>query len=97
MKATFSQPGPLKDDYLPLKFSRTQAAGYLIWCALDDDYSDRVVAYNRATERMLLVPAPDLPALAAKIALAIDEQAWELPRGEACMARLVRDSRRLCG
>ena len=64
---------------------------------LDEAFSDRVVAFNRAVEHMLLVPAPDLRALAVKVALAVDEQAWELPRGDACMARLKRDSRRLCG
>lgn len=64
---------------------------------LDEAFSDRVVAFNRAVEHMLLVPAPDLRALAAKIACAVDEQAWELPRGEAAMARLKRDAARLCG
>jgi hypothetical protein len=43
------------------------------------------------------VTAPDLAALAAKVALAVDEQAWELPDGEAAMARLKADSARLCG
>jgi hypothetical protein len=63
--------------------------------ALDEVFSDLVVGLNRAVERVLLAPAPDLPALAAKVALAVDEQAWELPEGEAAMARLKADSARL--
>jgi hypothetical protein len=63
--------------------------------ALDETFSDLVVAFNRALERLLLVPAPDLPALAAKVAVAVDEQAWELPDGEATMARLKADAARL--
>ena len=51
--------------------------------------------HDRAVEHLLLVPAPDLPALAAKIALLADQQAWELPRGEACVAAVVRDTRTL--
>ena len=65
--------------------------------ALDEAFSDRVVAFNRAVERMLLAPAPDLASLAAKVALAVEQQAWELPRGEAAMARLKADAARLCG
>jgi hypothetical protein len=65
--------------------------------ALDEAFSDLVVGYNRAVERVLLAAAPDLGALAAKVALAVDEQAWELPEGEAAMARLKADSRRLAG
>jgi hypothetical protein len=65
--------------------------------ALDEACSDLAVAFNRAVERVLLAPAPDLPALAAKVALAVDEQAWELPDGEAAMARLKDDAARLCG
>jgi hypothetical protein len=65
--------------------------------ALDEAFSDLVVAFNRAVERVLLVPAPDLAALAAKVALAVDEQAWELPDGEAAMARLKADAARLSG
>src|SRR4051794_27381048 len=34
--------------------------------ALDEAFSDLVVAFNRAVERLLLAPAPDLAALAAK-------------------------------
>ena len=63
--------------------------------ALDEAFSDAVVAFNTALQRLLLAPAPDLAALAVKITRAIDEQAWELPRGEACMAAVKRDLSRL--
>ena len=63
--------------------------------ALDEAFSDAVVAFNGALQRMLLAPAPDLAALAFKLGRAVDEQAWELPRGEASMAALARDARRL--
>ncbi|HEX2762215.1 MAG TPA: hypothetical protein VHM92_00015 [Allosphingosinicella sp.] len=53
--------------------------------------------FNRAVQRMLLAPAPDVAALAAKIAVAVDEQAWELPRGEAGMARIRADAALLAG
>lgn len=64
---------------------------------LDEAYSDRVMLFNRAVQRMLLAPAPDVAALAAKIAVAVDEQAWELPRGEAGMARIRADAALLAG
>lgn len=41
------------------------------------------------------VRAPDLPALAAKIALAVDHEVATLTGGEACMATLKRDALRL--
>jgi hypothetical protein len=63
---------------------------------LDETFSDRVVEFKDAVQRLLLAPAPDLPALAAKLALFGREQAWELPRGEECMGALQRDALRLC-
>jgi hypothetical protein len=41
------------------------------------------------------VRAPDLAALALKIELAIDEEVGSLAGGEACLAALKRDVRRL--
>lgn len=54
--------------------------------AFDEAFSDLACAQNRALERLLLVPAPDVAALAVKLALAVEEMAWELPEGEAGMA-----------
>lgn len=73
---------------------RTGADWEAQW-ALDEAFSDAVVGFNDALQRLLLVPAPDLSALAVKIGRAIDEQAWELPRGNACMARVKGDLARL--
>jgi hypothetical protein len=64
-------------------------------CALDDAFSALGARHDRAVEQLLLAPAPDLPALAAKIALLADQQAWELPRGDACIEALKRDGERL--
>jgi hypothetical protein len=77
------------------KAAEPKGASFEQQWALDEAFSDLVVAYNRAVERVLLAPAPDLAGLAAKVALAVDEQAWELPAGEAAMARLKADSARL--
>ncbi len=40
-------------------------------------------------------PGPDLAALALKIALAVDDQAWELTGAAPCLAALKADARRL--
>jgi hypothetical protein len=62
---------------------------------LDETFSDRIVAFNGALRRLLRTPAPDLPALAAKIALAVDHDAATLTGGERCMRALKRDAERL--
>jgi DNA-binding FrmR family transcriptional regulator len=61
-------------------------------------------AYDRAVDRqiaalgrVLKAAAPDLPAVAAKIALIARHQAWELRFGEAAFAALEDDVRRLGG
>jgi hypothetical protein len=62
---------------------------------LDEAFSDRVVAFNRALRRLLRTPAPDLPALAHKIALTVDEDVATLEGCEPCLAALKADARRL--
>ena len=62
---------------------------------IDERYNDHVGAVCRALRRLLSVPAPDLAALALKIAFTVDEQAWELDGAEEILARLKADSRRL--
>jgi len=59
--------------------------------------NDLEAAYQRAIQLLLLVPAPDLPALAAKIELAVDHEVWENEDGERCMAALKADGWRLGG
>lgn len=50
-----------------------------------------------AVRRLLRAPAPDLPALALKVALAIDEEIAFFSGGEACLAAVKADALRLCG
>ncbi|HYE28340.1 MAG TPA: hypothetical protein VEA61_08925 [Allosphingosinicella sp.] len=48
-----------------------------------------------ALRRLLRLPAPDLPALALKLDLAVADQAWELGGCETCLALAAADARRL--
>jgi hypothetical protein len=48
-----------------------------------------------AIQHLLQIPAPDLPALAIKIALTVDCEVYELEDGEECMAALKADGLRL--
>jgi type VI protein secretion system component VasA len=49
-----------------------------------------------ALRRLLRLPAPDLPALALMLDLAIADQAWEITDCETCLVMLAADARRLC-
>lgn len=60
-------------------------------------YDALLDTFSRALRRLLRTPAPDLPALSVKLDLAIDQAAWESTGGDACMAALKRDARRLAG
>ena len=61
----------------------------------DDAFNHAADALDRALERLLRTPAPHISALAAKLDLAVDHQAWELRTGHACMAALALDAQRL--
>ena len=62
----------------------------------DDDLYDRLLGrFNNALRALIRTPAPDLPAFADKLELAIDQDVATLTGGEACMAALKRDARRL--
>jgi hypothetical protein len=50
---------------------------------------------DAALKRLLRTPAPDLPALALKIELAVDEEVATLAGGERCLAVLKADGWRL--
>jgi hypothetical protein len=50
-----------------------------------------------AVRRLLRAPAPDLPALALKIALAIDDEIAFFSGGDTCLAAVKADAQRLCG
>ncbi|HEY0311122.1 MAG TPA: hypothetical protein VGC56_01360 [Allosphingosinicella sp.] len=62
---------------------------------MDEAFSDLACSQNAALERLLLVPAPDLAALATKLARAVEDLAWELPQADATMAQLAADAERL--
>jgi hypothetical protein len=64
---------------------------------LEDRADDLECARLAALRRLLRSPAPDLRALALKIELVIDNQAWELRGAEPCLAALRQDARRLIG
>jgi hypothetical protein len=51
--------------------------------------------HRRALVRLMKVRAPNLAALALKIELAIDQEVGTLTGGEACLAAVKRDVRRL--
>lgn len=50
-----------------------------------------------AVRRLLRLPARDLPALVAKLDLAVAEQAWEDNGSEGCLALIAADARRISG
>jgi hypothetical protein len=63
--------------------------------ALQEVYDARLGEHSAALRRLMKVRAPDLPALAIKIELAIDKDVGSLAGGELCLAALKRDVRRL--
>ena len=62
--------------------------------ALQAVYDARLGDHRAAVLRLMKVRAPDLPALALKIELAIDQEVGTLSGGEVCLAVLKRDVRR---
>ena len=63
--------------------------------ALQEVYDARLGDHTAALLQLMKVRAPNLPALALKIELAIDQEVGSLTGGEACLAALKRDVRRL--
>ena len=63
--------------------------------ALEPVYMARLGEHKAALLRLMKVRAPDLPALALKIELAIDRDVGSLTGGELCLAALKRDVGRL--
>jgi hypothetical protein len=61
----------------------------------EERLGDLVCAHSAAIKRLLLTPAPDLQALATKIALAVDHEVVELEGGDRCMAALKADALRI--
>jgi hypothetical protein len=65
--------------------------------AREEIYGAQLDALYATLRRLLKVPAPDVGALAAKIELMIDHEVATLTGGEACLAAIRRDARRLAG
>jgi len=83
-----------KWDRAHTRFRNAEAALAAVQGA-DDVVFDRVLGrFNHALRRLLRAPPPDPAAFAAKLALAIEQEIWELTGGEACLAALKRDARR---
>ena len=78
------------------RFEKAQAALDAAAHTPDEDLYDRLGArHTRALRRLLRTPAPDLPALAAKLELALDERSGEFFGDEADMKAIKSDARRL--
>jgi len=74
---------------------RSAAADRAGKLALEEEYGERLDAMYAALRRLLRAPAPDLAAFAAKIELMVDHEVATLTGGEACLAAIRRDARRL--
>ena len=62
---------------------------------LEEHLNDLEGAKTAAIMRLLKIPAPDLSALATKIALAVDHNVAELEEGDQCLSMLKADGVRL--
>jgi hypothetical protein len=77
-------------------FEKAQAALDAAAHTPNEDLYDRLgVRHDRAMRRLIRTPAPDLPALAAKLDLALDERSGEFFGDCADMKAIKRDVRRL--
>ena len=61
----------------------------------EDAYDALLDSHSDALTALLALPAPDLPALAAKLDVIVPQQAWELTGSEDCLEILRRDANRL--
>jgi hypothetical protein len=77
------------------RFRAAEAALAAAAQAPEEVYDRLGTRHDAALKRLLRVPAPHLAALADKLQLAVSQQAWELIGGDACMAALIADARRL--
>jgi len=78
------------------RFQKAQASLDAAARTPDEYLYDRLGArHDRAMRRLLRTPAPDLPALVAKLDLALDERSGEFFGGEADMKAIKDDARRL--
>ncbi|HLL32229.1 MAG TPA: hypothetical protein VK403_14670 [Allosphingosinicella sp.] len=61
----------------------------------EDAYDALLDSHSDALAALLALPAPDLPALAAKLDVIVPQMAWELTGTEDCLERLRQDAHRL--
>jgi len=76
---------------------RTAGAPWEEQEAVEREMDERLDALGPAMRRLMRTPAPDLKALAKKIELMVDHDMGSDTGGEACLAALKRDARRLAG
>lgn len=72
---------------------RSRTASHQEQLETEDAYGDLLDLMLASLRRLLSLPAPDLDALATKVALVTDYEAATLTGGEACMETLKRDAR----
>ena len=61
----------------------------------EDVYDATLDSHSEALCALLALPAPDLPALAAKLDAIVAHLAWEQTGAEDCLERVRRDAHRL--
>lgn len=84
-------------DFRRFEASLPAAARAFPACAPLEERSDDLESARLETVRRLLrAPAPDLPALALKVALAIDEEIAFFSGGDLCLSAVKADALRLC-
>jgi hypothetical protein len=97
--AVFMDPGLRRDDEWSAALARFQEAQAVLDAARsepDEDVYDALLdSHSGALRALLALPAPDLPALAAKLDAIIPNLAWELTGSEDCLEILRRDAHRL--
>jgi hypothetical protein len=61
----------------------------------EDAYDLLLDSHSEALNALLALPAPNLPALAAKLDVIVPQLAWELTGCEDCLEILRQDAHRL--
>jgi hypothetical protein len=78
------------------RFHQAQAALDAARSEPDEDVYDAFLdSHSAALTALLALPAPDLPALAAKLDVIVPQMAWELTGSEDCLEILRQDAHRL--
>jgi hypothetical protein len=97
--AVFMDPGLRRDDEWGKALAHFQEAQATLDSARsepdEDAYDALLDSHSEALAALLALPAPDLPALAAKLDVIVPQLAWELTGSEDCLEILRQDARRL--